>query len=441
MGINMDIDIINNRLVGEKEKIPEEKTGVCILAAGVAKRLEPISNIISKPAFPLGGKLPIVELWVRKFVNAGFKKISMNLHRVPESVSEYFKDGKKFLAEITYVYEDKPSGTLGGAIKMLKSLGEYGFKPERVFIPSGDIVSGIKVEQLKEMLYLHKKHGAVITMMLSPIPWERRKDFGTVIVDGYKDSNKVDSGTYCKVIDFLEKDPKSPSNLNNASNYIVESDFLLELEPYLTEAKVGIGNSCYDFGKHVFMGIKGKVRHLEFLTKRKDDIYGYKPGAIWYDIGNKRDYLAVNEAVLQQKIHIDLPYYKYPWGWMGTDVEIDFNKVKINSPIVIGHNCTIFPETEIGPNVVLGDGWVVHRKAKLKNAVLWPHYDYNNKSSNDLTPKISRIREIREGIIIEDSIIVGGIITADIKEKTVDVLCNGELNIRNIDYVPEGQRP
>ena len=59
-----------------------EKVGVCILAAGIAKRLEPISGIISKPAFPLGGRVPIVELWVRKFVANGFSKIIMNLHRV-----------------------------------------------------------------------------------------------------------------------------------------------------------------------------------------------------------------------------------------------------------------------------------------------------------------------------------------------------------------------
>ena len=41
-----------------------EKLGVCILAAGLAKRLEPISGIIAKGAFPLGGRIPIIELLV-----------------------------------------------------------------------------------------------------------------------------------------------------------------------------------------------------------------------------------------------------------------------------------------------------------------------------------------------------------------------------------------
>src|SRR5262245_55903587 len=78
-------------------------TAVCILAAGLAKRLEPISDVIAKPAFPLAGRTPIVELWVRKFVDAGLPTMAMNLHRVPESIRGYFGDGKRFLADITYV--------------------------------------------------------------------------------------------------------------------------------------------------------------------------------------------------------------------------------------------------------------------------------------------------------------------------------------------------
>jgi hypothetical protein len=63
------------------------------------------------------------------------------------------------------------------------------------------------------------------------------------------------------------------------------------------------------------------------------------------------------------------------------------------------------------------------------------------ETHNKLTPKISRIREVREKIEIETSIIVGGVIDKNIKEKTVDVKPNGDLNIRDIDQVPEGPRP
>ena len=212
-----------------------------------------------------------------------------------------------------------------------------------------------------------------------------------------------------------------------------------ELEPYVTPALPGIDGPCYDFGKHVFMGMKGRVPHLEFLTRRKNDLYGYEPGTIWFDVGNKRDYLDVNKFVLNGDIDLNLPYTQHPWGWIGENVEIDFSRVTVNPPVVIGNNCTIFPEAEVGPNVVLGDGWTCHRRTKVKNAVLWPHYDFSG-SSVDLTPRISRIREIREGVAVDTAIIVGGIITSDIRGKTVVPLPSGDLDIRSIDWVPDGSR-
>jgi NDP-sugar pyrophosphorylase family protein len=367
--------------------------------------------------------------------------MAMNLHRVPESIRRHFGDGKRFLADIVYVEEKIPSGTLGGAIKMVRALQRQGFYPEKVFIPSGDIVSGVGMEHLEKMIVEHTKHGAAVTMMLAPIPWERREDFGTAVLEGIPAGKDVAPGTYARIRDFLEKDPNSPSNENNASHYLVETDFLLELEPYLTPADLGIKEACYDFGKHVFMGMKGRVPYLEFLTRRQNDIYGYEPGTIWFDVGNKRDYLEVNKTVLNGEIELELPYTRYPWGWMGEHVEIDFSQITINPPVVIGNNCTIFSGAEIGPNVVLGDGWTCHKRAKIKDAVLWPYYNYST-ALNDLNPRMSRIREVREGIVIDTAIIVGGIITSDIIGKVIDLSPDpdGDLDIRNIDWIPAGPR-
>jgi mannose-1-phosphate guanylyltransferase / phosphomannomutase len=414
-------------------------TGVCILAAGLAKRLEPISDVIAKPAFPLAGHVPIVELWVRRFVDAGITKIAMNLHRVPETIRGYFMDGQRFLAEITYVYEETPTGTLGGAIKMIKAFQKDGFHPRRVFIPSGDIVSNVTLDHLRRMVEAHAANDAVASLMLAPIPWDRRGDFGTAVLDGVPAGQEVHPGTYAKILDFREKDPDSPSNENNASNYLVETSLLLELEQHLTPARPDIPNPCYDFGKHVFMGIKGKVPHLRFLERYKDRLFGFEPGTLWFDVGNKRDYLEVNKAALHKQIPINLPYTEYPWGWMGDHVEIDFSRVTIHPPVVIGHNCTIFPDTEIGPNVVLGDGWTCHRKARIKDAVLWRHHG-SGGLVGELRPRTSRIREVREGVVVDTAIIVGGIITSDVRGVTVDVLPNGELKFQSLDWLPTSVR-
>ena len=91
-----------------------------ILAAGLGKRLEPLTvRYIPKPLFPLGGKLPMVETWVRKMVEAGITDISMNLCVLKETIKRYFSDGAKFGATISYVEEEVPSGTLGGVCKQV----------------------------------------------------------------------------------------------------------------------------------------------------------------------------------------------------------------------------------------------------------------------------------------------------------------------------------
>lgn len=435
MPVEMPPDYARSRPLARQSPL----VGVCMLAAGVARRLEPISAVIAKPAFPLGGRVPLAELWVRKFVDAGITSMAMNLHRVPDSIQGYFGDGRRFLADITYVYEDAPSGTLGGALKMLKALRARGLNPERVFIPSGDIVSGIETADLERMLYEHSRRGAAFTMMLAPVPWERRADFGTVVLEGTSPGSDIMPRTFARVLDFLEKDPRSPSNENNGSNYLVETSLLLELEDYLTEARTDVSEPCYDFGKHVLQGIVGGVPHLGGLTRYKNDVYGYEPGRLWFDVGNKRDYLAVNRAVTDRTLTVDLPYAQYPWGWLGEDVDIDVNDVRIVPPVVIGNRCTIGAGAEIGPHVVLGDGWVVSAGAKIRDAVLWPHYNYS------LTPtsaprRSAKIREIREGVQVETAIIVGGVISTNVQAQTVDVRPDGTLDVRSIDWLPAGER-
>jgi NDP-sugar pyrophosphorylase family protein len=415
------------------------KVAVCILAAGIAKRLEPISAVIAKPAFPLGGRVPIAELWVRRFADAGLRALAMNLHRVPDSIQSYFGDGRRFLADIAYVHEDTPSGTLGGAVKMLRALQARGVHPERVFIPSGDIVSGIETADLERMLHEHARGGAAFTMMLAPVPWERRADFGTVVLEGTAAGSEVAAGTFARVREFLEKDPRSPSNENNASNYLVETSLLLELESSLTAARPDAREPCYDFGKHVLQGMVGGVPHLGFLTRYKNDVYGYEPGQLWFDVGNKRDYLAVNRAVTERQVAVELPYAKYPWGWLGDDVAIDFGAVRIVPPVVIGHRCRIGAGAELGPHAILGDGWTVGAGARVRDAVLWPHYDFPPTAGR--APRGSpRSREIRGGIDVDTAIVVGGVIERDVREQTVDPRPDGALDVTGIDWVPPGER-
>ncbi len=428
-------------------------TKATILAAGLGRRMDPLTAAhLPKPLFPLGGKVPMVEVWVRRLVESGITDISMNLCVLSETIKRHFQDGAKFAAKVTYVDEEVPSGTLGGVCK--QTLGSEAkrlsseqdqistepFKGSTIIAPSGDIVTNFGAELLEEMYEIHKKAGAALTMVVVPVPWERRKDYGTVVLDKPKTLNGIVSKSG-EIKEFVEKHPNSPSNLNNASIYMIEMDLLKSLDGLRTEARTDAHEPFYDFGKHVFPALLGQLPYLSI--GKGFPLWGIQYDGSWFDVGQKRDYLKVNEHLLDGKIDITLPYEKLPWGYLGTNVNIDFSKVTIIPPVIIGNNCIIESDVVLGPYAVIGDDWRIQKGVRLSHSVLWERYSYFDDSGREImaeTRKLVDRHEIRSNVTVEHSIIAGGDIQTDVQEKTVDVDDDGELRILPIDYVPEGSR-
>lgn len=426
---------------------------LAILAAGLGRRMEPLTvHHLPKPMFPIGGNVPMAEMWVRRAVKAGITDISMNLCVLKDTIKSHFNDGAKFGANINYVEEDVPSGTLGGICK--QALGKNArpvlenetmphideFKGTTIIAPSGDIVTDFNDEMLEQMYAIHKQKGAAFTMVLTPVPWDKRGEFGTVELES-PEKRRGPISQSGKILNFREKDPESPSNLNNSSIYMIEMDLLKALDPLRTAADPNIKNPFYDFGKHVFPAMLGK---LEYAKLPKDfPLWGIEYDGAWFDVGRKRDYLGVNNSFLDGQFDLELSYEKFPWGYLGTNVAMDFSKVDIIPPVIIGNDCVIAPETVIGPYAVMGDGWTVERKASIKNSVLWKPYSYITEDGGEIPVnerKIDDMHQVRRGVSVDECIVVGGTIDKDIKEKIVDVSQDGETETLSIDYVPKGKR-
>lgn len=430
----------------------QEKVKGAILAAGLGKRLDPLTTrYLPKPMFPLGGKIPMVELWVRRFSDSGIRDISMNLCVLSDTIKDHFNDGAKFGSNITYVDEEKPSGTFGGICKQVlgkkakrlpgeKNLPSGPFRGTTVIAPSGDIVMNLGQDLLQKMYEIHKQVGAALTMILVPVPWERRKDFGTAVMSKPEAGNGSFPRTG-RIDQFLEKDENSPSNLNNASVYMIEMELIRYLDGFRTEARLDVPEPFYDFGKHVFPAL---LKKLPYAAVPKDmPFWGIEYHGKWFDVGQKRDYLNVNKCLLDGELDVALPYEKLPWGYLGTDVAIDFNKVTIIPPVIIGNHCTIEAGATLGPYAVIGDGWVVDRDTTIRNSILWemyPAYDEFGKKISRRQLRLIDRHEVRRGVTIDQSIVTGGEIDSDIREQTVEVSEDGELRLLSIDYVPEGLR-
>ncbi|MBM4289169.1 MAG: NDP-sugar synthase, partial [Deltaproteobacteria bacterium] len=371
-----------------------------------------------------------------------------------------FKDGLLFGADIDYVEEDTPSGTFGGVCKQAlgnkakptlpgeKITDSEAFSGTTIIAPSGDIVTNLGEELLEEMYDIHKRRGAAFTMLLAPIPWKQRKEFGTVILgkSEFLTGPLSESGP---ITDFIEKDPDSPSNLNNASVYLIEMDLLKKLDPLRTAADPGEKEPFFDFGKHVFPAMLGK---LPYVRLPKDyPLWGIRYDGLWFDVGRKQDYLDINKSILDGRINLDLPYNKLPWGYLGSNVVINFAEVTIIPPVIIGNECLIERGARLGPYAIIGDGWSIEKDVSISNSVLWRRYAYYSGQGEKISVRERKLvdrHEVRQGSVIDECIIIGGTIQPDLYEpkeqklfnKSVDVLENGELQIVPLDWVPPGPR-
>ena len=224
-------------------------TKVVIIAGGKGERLRPLTNKIAKPMVKVGGK-PILEHNLDLFKKYGFKDFIFALCYLPETITSYFVDGKKFGVNIDYTYEDpeKPLGT-AGAVTLAKE------KINDTFIATyGD---SIRVIDVGSMLDYHQEKGAFATICIY-------KRFGPdpksmIIFD--------ESG---RIKEFKER-PK-PEELKG--NFVWASAAFYIFEPaifgYIEDGRP------VDFGKDVFPA----------LLADKKEIYAFPTEGYFVDIGS-----------------------------------------------------------------------------------------------------------------------------------------------------------
>jgi len=92
---------------------------VVLLAAGKGTRLRPLTDEMPKVMIPIAGK-PILEHHIEHLAGAGIQEIFINLHYLPERITSYFGDGRKWGARIRYSFEPEIMGT-AGAVKKLEA--------------------------------------------------------------------------------------------------------------------------------------------------------------------------------------------------------------------------------------------------------------------------------------------------------------------------------
>lgn len=112
---------------------------VIIQAGGRGARLQPYTTILPKPLMPVL-EYPILEIMIRQLVAQGFTRITITLGHLGHLIMAVVGDGHQWGAEVEYVWEDEPRGTIG-AVTLAKGL-------DRPFlVMNGDLLTDFDYRQ------------------------------------------------------------------------------------------------------------------------------------------------------------------------------------------------------------------------------------------------------------------------------------------------------
>ncbi len=227
-----------------------------ILCGGYGKRLKPLTDQVPKPLLEIKDNYTILDRQILQFKHAGIKKVVLLCGHLHEKIQERF--GKNWHgAEIHYLIEDKPRGTLYAINNLLKN-----FDADNYIIRNGDIVCDVNI---KEMM---KKHKNKMLMFITPL------------VSPYGITELSEN----KIIGFREK-PKLDYYIN-AGIYIISKD----LKPILFEHSEG------DIEKLAFP----KIASSGLLDYYKEDVF-------WQSVDSIKDLETVKKEYSNKE--------DKPWGY------------------------------------------------------------------------------------------------------------------------------
>jgi mannose-1-phosphate guanylyltransferase len=322
-----------------------------ILCAGLGTRLRPLSDVLPKPAVPVGG-LPLVRYALALLAGAGVRRAAVNVHHLADTMAAAAVDaGRATGIEVAVSREPVIAGT-GGALREARALLEGA---SEIVLVNGDVLFDV---DLGAALAAHRAaaaEGALATMLLLPMP--RGATFATV---------DVDAGGAVHRIAGRGAPPEVPLVPWHFSGVHVLSPALLDRVPAEPFAA--------DVNRHVYPPLlsSGAVRGLP--------VSGY-----WNDLGTPARYLEATLDLLAGRM--PLGRFRGADPWPGCELQpgaepaericaarharID-PAARLRGPVIVGEGAEIGCGAEVGPGAVIGAGARVGAGATVRRAVVWP---------------------------------------------------------------------
>jgi len=126
-----------------------------VLTAGLGTRLLPLSEVRAKPALPVAGQ-PLISRILGWLHRAGVRRVVLNLHHRPETITRIVGDGSRLGLSVRYSWEPEILGSAGGPARAIPLL-----ESDRFLIVNGDTLTNV---DLQAMVRQHVDTNALVTM-------------------------------------------------------------------------------------------------------------------------------------------------------------------------------------------------------------------------------------------------------------------------------------
>lgn len=113
-----------------------------ILAAGLGKRMRPLTDTLPKPLLSVAGK-PLIEHHLEQLKQAGVTQVVINVAYLGHLIKQQLGDGSRFGLSIQYSEESEPLETAGAIHQALPLLGHEPF-----LLINADVWTDFPIEQL-----------------------------------------------------------------------------------------------------------------------------------------------------------------------------------------------------------------------------------------------------------------------------------------------------
>ena len=200
-----------------------------ILAAGLGKRMQPLTLEIPKPLLEINNST-LLERAINLLISHGVREISINVHYLPDQIKSFI-NRKKFQVNITISNEENLLDTGGGVLKGTQDFGDNPF-----FVINPDTVWSkhylTELKNLEDIYFKNKKPTLLLVNKKLSIDPSFKGDFNLNNEKISKDIENEFIFTGLQIInrDALMSEKSEVFSMNKVWNKLIKDKNLLGLE-------------------------------------------------------------------------------------------------------------------------------------------------------------------------------------------------------------------